>query len=215
MSTPIKGIIAIDGPAGSGKSTAARGLAQRLGYVHLDSGAIYRCITYAAIGHAIPLEEGGLIAEMAMRLKIEFMRGTDGKETVHVNGADRTLAIREEPVTRAVPLVARHPQVRDIVDAQLRAHGSEGGVVCDGRDIGISVFPHAHAKFFLEASLEARSNRTGQRPERLAERDRIDRERAVSPLRAAEDAIKVDTTRLTAADTLNILYERTLPLLPR
>ncbi|HVM90278.1 MAG TPA: (d)CMP kinase [Verrucomicrobiae bacterium] len=215
LATPIKGIIAIDGPAGSGKSTAARGLAERLGYMHLDSGAIYRCITFAVIGHDIPFEEEGRISDMASHLKIEFVGGNDGRMRIFQNGVDRTTDIRADAVTRAVPLVARQPRVRLVANGILRELGIDGGIVCDGRDIGSEVFPHAQVKFFLTASLAARAERTGKHPNFLEERDRIDRERAFSPLRKAEDAYELDTSRLNAAETLNILYDKALPLLPR
>jgi cytidylate kinase len=211
----MKGIVAIDGPAGSGKSTAARGLAERLGYIHLDSGALYRCVAYAVIGHEIQLDEHKRIGEMAARLRIEFLRDGSGKPQVFLNGLDRTVEIREETVTRTVPMVAQIREVRALVDEQLRGYAHEGGVVCDGRDIGTNVFPSAQAKFYLDADLEERARRCKQSEYALLERDRQDRERAHSPLKPAKDAIKVDTTKLSAVDTLNILYDKTLPLLSR
>ena len=215
MTARSNGIIAIDGPAGSGKSTAAQGLAMRLGYTHLNSGAIYRCITCATMDHVFPLDEGERIAEMASGLKIEFLRETDGRSRVIMNGLDLSFRITKTEVERKTPHVARNPEVRRVVDELLRGMVGDGGIVCDGRDIGTTVFPHAHAKFYLVADLEVRSQRYGKRPEMIADRDRQDRERSASPLRKAADAYELDTTRLSKEDVLNILYDKALPHLPR
>lgn len=215
MSQRTKGIIAIDGPAGSGKSTAARNLAARLGYLHLNSGDVYRAVTFAAIGYDIPLEDGGRIGEMASRLKMEFVHVGNNPTRLLLNGMDRTADIRTELVSRAVPIVAQHPEVRRIADDMLRELGANGGIVCDGRDIGSNVFPDAEVKFYLDADLSERARRCGQLEYRVQERDQKDRERAHSPLRQAPGAYRLDTTHLGPELVANILHDKAVPLLPR
>jgi cytidylate kinase len=211
-----RGIIAIDGPAGSGKSTAARGLAERFGFVHLDSGAIYRCITFTVIRHEIPFDDVKRIVAMAYGLAIEFQRDTNGDARVILNGIDRTQDIRTDRVDRKVAQVSAHAGVREVVNMLLHRLAHEGGVVCDGRDIGTHVFPEAHAKFYLDADIAERARRRGKTPESIARRDHDDQERACSPLERKPGVyIEIDTTGLSPAETLNKLHGHCEHLLPR
>lgn len=210
MSTAIP-VIAIDGPAASGKSSTARAVAERLGLVHIDSGALYR--TAAWLAPASGSLDGPTLAAILQQHDVVL----DREETslgVVVDGARVDAAIRGPAVTAAVSAVAALPEVRDWVNRLLRRSAAEwGGVVMDGRDIGTAVFPDARLKVFLTASPESRARRRllqhGQSTspsavaaaaEELADRDRQDSGRAVAPLRQAEDAMVLDTTELGFAD---------------
>ena len=212
-------VIAIDGPAASGKSSTAARVAQQLGWAHLDSGALYRALTLAAIDN---LGEGGRrkgeewpaqhVLDLAMRLPVRLVLiGTQFKP--EVAGADVEEVIRTERVTRYVSVLAAMPEVRTWVNTQQRraVEGSAGqGVVVDGRDIGTVVFPEAPLKIFLTATPHERARRRlfqrGQEVDQelvkregqaLAARDAADSNRRIAPLRAAEDAVLLDTTALT------------------
>lgn len=204
-------VIAIDGPSGSGKSTVARGVAARLGLEVLDTGAMYRSVTLAALEAGIDLADGAVLAELAARLAI-----TVGG-TVRIDGRDVTAEIRGPSVTSAVSTVAAHPEVRAVLVERQRAWVAErGGGVVEGRDIGTVVFPDAPVKVFLTASDEERARRrhrdeTAARrraevtrvAEELAERDRLDSSRAVSPLAVASDARVLDTTDRTVDEVVD------------
>jgi len=220
-------VIAIDGPAASGKSSTARAVARRLGWAHLDSGALYRAITLAALDNlGEKAGEGGTAGEgwsaqrivgLADGLPVRLVLVGDVFRP-EVAGVDVEEAIRSERVTRRVSEVAAIPEVRHWVnvqqrDAALRHHAGVAGVVVDGRDIGTVVFPDAPLKVFLTASPEERARRRlAQRGGRvdpselqreaaaLAARDQADSTRAVAPLRAAADAVMLDTTRLSLDD---------------
>jgi cytidylate kinase len=202
-------VIAIDGPAGSGKSTTAGAVAERLGLAHLDSGALYRAMTLAALDHDLPLD-GQRIVSLARSLPIRLAL-VDRRFRPEVAGADVSEAVRRPDVTARVSEVSALPAVRDEVNALLRAAAADHprGVVMDGRDIGTVVFPDARLKVFLTAAPEARARRRltqEGRPldpaaleaeaRRLRQRDRADARRAVAPLRAARDAVLLDTTEL-------------------
>jgi cytidylate kinase len=201
-------IIAIDGPAGAGKSTTARRVAERLGYVYVDTGAMYRAVTLAALEHGVDLTDAALEALMPT-LEVKLERQSDGLHTF-LNGKDVTMAIRTAEVTANVSAVSAMPSVRRALVAKQRALAGDVGVVMDGRDIGTVVFPHADVKIFLVASLDERVRRrladaaiTGTKVsetelrEQIAKRDTLDSTRADSPLTKAADAIEVDTTSLT------------------
>jgi cytidylate kinase len=200
-------LIAIDGPAGSGKSTVARAVASRLGLAYLDTGAMYRSVAWAALGHGVDLTDGDALARLANGLEIEL------GDRVVVDGVDATTEIRGPEVTAVVSAVSAHPAVRaEMVRRQRRwAEEGSGGVV-EGRDIGTVVFPHADLKVFLTASEEERARRR-QRDDRapdvdavaadLARRDTLDSNRAASPLRSAEDAVVIDTTARTVDDVVD------------
>ena len=190
-------IVAIDGPAGSGKSTVARALADRLGFRYLDTGAMYRALTWLARRDGVALEDGGALAEAAERHAVTFHEG----DRVEIDGADVTGAIREPDIDRLVPVVARHPEVRKVMRERQRALAGEGDVVIEGRDIGSVVVPEAEVKVFLQADPEVRvrrrrADRTGVEDERLAADLRRRDERDAVNTQPAPDAVRLDTTDL-------------------
>ena len=195
-------IIAIDGPSGAGKGTVARAIAAKLGYRHVDSGAMYRAVGWKALQEGVPLDDEARVAEMAARSRLMV---TDAAVTI--DGADVTKAIRTPQIDRAAAAVARLPGVRAVLVERQRAFGQGGGIVMEGRDIGTVVFPHADLKIYLDASPDERARRRAHDPahsggptvvaevERsLTARDESDRTRTASPLYAADDAVRVDTT---------------------
>jgi cytidylate kinase len=200
-------VIAIDGPAGSGKSSTARAVATRLGLAHLDSGALYRAVTLAALDHGTPLDGQRLVAlARALPVRLALVNDLFRPE---VAGVDVSAAVRRADVTGRVSTVAALPAVRDEVNAMLREAAARHphGVVVDGRDIGTVVFPDARLKIYLTASAAERATRRLSQEgretaagairveaERLAARDAADAGRAVAPLRPAADAVPLDTT---------------------
>lgn len=202
-------IIAIDGPAGSGKSTTARLVAKRLGFVFLDTGAMYRAVTLLALEWEIPLSDSKRLEEIAAALKIRFEDGSEGQR-VFADGRDITHEIRSERVTSAVSEVSAYPGVRKHMVALQQQIGSENNIVAEGRDTTSVVFPEATLKVYLNATLEERAKRrvldfekmgkaTGleQQVNDLKARDEYDSGREVSPLKRTSDSIVVDTTGLT------------------
>jgi len=198
-------VVAIDGPSGAGKSTAGRAVAERLGYVFLDTGAMYRALALAALREGIPLDDAGAVAALAARVRLDLQPGG----AVILDGQDVTSALRTQEVGAAASRVSVHPSVRRHMVARQREMGQAGGVVMDGRDIGTAVFPDADVKFYVDAHPRQRAMR---RHEELAqrglssdldtiereirERDHADSTRAESPLTRAPDAIPLDTTEL-------------------
>ena len=198
-------VIAIDGPSGAGKSTAGRIVAARLGYVFMDTGAMYRALALAALRTRTALDDGTALAALARDTRIDL--GADG--SVAVDGEDVTAAVRTREVSTAASQVSVHPAVRRVMVARQRELGRRGGVVMDGRDIGTAVFPDADLKFYVDADPARRAVR---RRKELAEagieadlpaiereiraRDQADSTRADSPLTRAADAIHVDTTSM-------------------
>ncbi|MFA5564475.1 MAG: (d)CMP kinase [Acidimicrobiia bacterium] len=199
-------VIAIDGPAGSGKSTVAKALAAKLGLSYLDTGAMYRAVTFAALRQGVDLMDPEAVAAVAHHMEL------DQANSVVVNGEDATEAIRSPEVTSQVSLVARNAAVRKELVARQRAWVAErGGGVLEGRDIGTVVFPDASAKIYLTASPEVRARRRSQElseadvtriAAEITERDKMDSERANDPLRQAEDALWFDTSDLTIEDVV-------------
>jgi cytidylate kinase len=210
--------IAIDGPAASGKSTIGGLLAERLGYVYLDTGVMYRAVTWAAIVRGIPIEDEARVSALAEQLKIDVVRPTvdDGRQyTVLADGQDITWEIRCPEVNQGVSPVSTYSGVRAALTAQQRRIGRRGHIVMVGRDIGTVVLPDADLKIYLDATVEERAGRRyrelvarGEPADFCAvlqsvrRRDEIDSNRALAPLRAAEDAVIVDTTNLDVDQVL-------------
>ena len=196
-------IIAIDGPSGAGKGTVARTIAERLGYRHVDTGAMYRAVAWKAGHEGVDLDDAATVAAIAERAEFRL-----GARTM-IDDHDVTQAIRTPEIDQAAAIVARHVPVRAALVARQRRLGAAGGVVMEGRDIGSVVFPNADVKVFLDASPDERARRRAGDPahassraavavgtiaEALEARDRTDRTRAVSPLAQAPGAVYVDTT---------------------
>jgi CMP/dCMP kinase len=201
-------IVAIDGPAGSGKSTVASTLARRLGFRYLDTGAMYRALTWIARRDGADLADGPALAELAVAHPVSF--GPDG--LVEMDGADVTTAIRDAEIDRLVPAVARHPQVREVMRARQRALAVVGDSVIEGRDIGSVVAPDADVKVFLLADEDERARRrTRDRPgvsaDTLAADLRRRDERDAVNTQPAADAVLLDTTLLTVEDVVERIAE--------
>ena len=206
-------IIAIDGPSGAGKGTIARAVAARLGYKHIDTGAMYRAVAWKALYDGVDLADEEAVAEVAARAGFEVAEGV-----VRIDGHDIAAAIRTPEIDTAAAAVARQPRVRDVLIARQRAMGDEGGIVMEGRDIGTVVFPEADVKIFLDASPEERARRRANDPAHasgrngtaihevasaLEQRDHSDRTRAASPLTQAEGALVIDTTGVSIDDVVD------------
>jgi cytidylate kinase len=202
-------VVAIDGPAGSGKTTTARMLAARLGFTYLDTGAMYRALTYFALRQGISPSDGLKLQEVAEHLKIEFEPG-ESQDRVVVNGEDVTTAIRTPEVTRHVSEASAHAGVRLVMVAKQKEFGRGGSIVAEGRDATTVVFPEADVKVFLTASVGARAERrrkdmkqlgvtttVDEQREDIQRRDDYDSTRAHSPLCKAVNAAVIDTSRLT------------------
>jgi len=212
MTENRKLVIAIDGPAGAGKSTIAARLARKFGYVNLESGAMYRALALKAIERDIGFDDETALLDLAQRSKIELLPRLDGNRVL-LDGRDVSIRIRERDVTEAASKVSVHPRVREWMVARQRELGAKGGVVMEGRDIGTKVFPDAEVKIFLEADpavrverrMKQRETAPDQAPKiaaELLERDHRDSTRATSPLVPAEDAVIVDSTHLTIDDVV-------------
>lgn len=202
-------VIAIDGPAASGKSTTAKLVARRLGYLHIDTGAMYRAITFRVLEEGIALEDVKSIKSVAERSKVRLER-IDHANRVLLDGRDVTKEIRSREVTRAVSMISSYQPVRDVLVREQRRIAKDGGVVLEGRDIGTVVLPKADLKIFMVASAGERATRRKKELEQsgtivdrhvleqeILERDRKDTMRATSPLQKAADAIELDTSLLT------------------
>jgi len=210
-------IIAIDGPAGAGKSTIASRLARKLGYVNLESGAMYRALALKAIENDISFDDETALDALAHKSQIK-LEPTLGGNRVRLDGRDVTLRLRETDVSEAASRVSVHPSVREWMVARQRELGAKGGVVMEGRDIGTKVFPEADVKVFLDADPVIREQRrmlqqhardasAESMAAELRERDRRDRTRANSPLKAAPDAVVLDSTRLSEDEVLKAVEE--------
>jgi cytidylate kinase len=210
--SPRKLIIAIDGPAGSGKSTIASRLARRLNYVSLESGAMYRALALKAIERDISFDEEAALMKLAQNSRIQLEPVLGGNRTL-LDGRDVSARIRERDVTEGASRISVHPQVREWMVARQQEMGAAGGVVMEGRDIGTKVFPNADLKIFLDADPAVREQRRMKQQKFKAEavadvaaelrgRDQRDRTRAASPLVPAPDAVVIDSTSLSEDEVL-------------
>src|ERR1700691_1487714 len=225
LPSPRKLIIAIDGPAGVGKSTIASRVARKLGYVNLESGAMYRALALRAIEWDASFDDEAALLKQALESSITLDRSIGGHRVL-VNGKDVSGRIRDRDVTEAASRVSVHPKVREWMVARQREMGLGGGVVMEGRDIGTQVFPHADLKIFLDADPVIREQRRMAQQKikgevaasvaaDLRERDHRDRTRAASPLVAAEDAVVIDSTSLSEAEVLAKVEELAASLLKK
>lgn len=210
-------IIAIDGPSGAGKGTIARAIARRLGFHHVDTGAMYRALAWKALHESIDLANEAAVSALAERAQFDVI---DGR--VRVDGHDVAVLIRTPEMDAAASIVARQAAVRRVLVDRQRALAALGGIVMEGRDIGTVVFPAADVKIYLDASPEERARRRATDPAHasgkgtaalqdvataLAERDRLDSTRATAPLKMAEDAVMIDTTALSIDDAVEQVME--------
>ncbi|MER2122460.1 MAG: (d)CMP kinase [Exiguobacterium indicum] len=211
--------IALDGPAGAGKSTIAKQLAARLDYVYIDTGAMYRAVTLAALEQSLDLNDGEVLGELMKSLDIRLTPGENGQR-VFIGDREVTDAIRSIEITNNVSFVARQKEVRAALVTAQRKLAERGGIVMDGRDIGTVVLPDAELKVFLTATVEERAARRHREniargmdsdiailQEEIALRDKRDSEREVSPLRQADDALYLDTTEMTIDEVVVRLME--------
>ncbi|UFT97641.1 (d)CMP kinase [Radiobacillus kanasensis] len=207
--------IAIDGPAAAGKSTVAKQVAKHLSYIYIDTGAMYRAITYKALQHNLDLEDEQSVYELLLQTEINLVQ-SEGGQIVLIDRQGVTDEIRNQDVTNSVSIVAKHALVRQEMVARQQALAAQRGVVMDGRDIGTHVIPDAEVKVFLVASVEERAIRRHQEnvkkgfpselrrlKEEIAARDKLDSEREVSPLIKAKDAVEIDTTSLSIQEVVD------------
>jgi cytidylate kinase len=216
-------IIAIDGPAGAGKSTVAKHLARHFGFLNLETGAMYRAFALKALQTGVDLDDSSALEQLAARTAIA-LEPAEGGNRVLLDGVDVTGRIRDADVTQGASRVSVHPPIRNWMVHMQRALGKNARVVMEGRDIGTVVFPHADLKFFLDASPEARSQRRYEQvspsngtaaaqvqasiAKELRERDERDRNRAESPLRPAADAILIDSTSMSLEQVLLFIEDQ-------
>lgn len=212
-------IVAIDGPAGAGKSTVARELARRLGYQLVDTGAMYRTVAFESLRADIDLKDEEAVAEVAENLKFEF-RFVDGENVTFCNGEALQDEIRTAEVSRASSIISAHPKVRQVLVRQQRRVGRGRSSVLEGRDIGTVVFPDAEVKVFITASSKVRARRRVEQMEEQGEeadfeevlsemvaRDKRDSEREIAPLVKAEDALEIDSSDRDVDDILDELQD--------
>ncbi|MFN0155784.1 MAG: (d)CMP kinase [Gaiella sp.] len=200
-------IVAIDGPAGAGKSSVARALAVRLGFRYLDTGAMYRALAWLALERGVALDDGVGLAELAAREPVTFVEGDGG---VFIAGHDVTQEIRRTEIDASVPTVARHPEVREVMRGRQRELANGGDSVIEGRDIGVIVVPGAQVKVWLVADPAVRARRRhaerdGEDAESLAGELRRRDERDAANTHRADDAVEVDTTSLSIEEVVDVI----------
>ena len=213
-------IIAVDGPAGAGKSTVARILAKRLGFLYIDTGAMYRALTLKVLENGLSINDVAGINALAKQVKIKLHNNADGSLSVMLDGRDVSLDIRQARITKFVSDIAKIKEVRQVLVKLQRDLGKRGDCVLDGRDIGTVVFPDAQKKFFIDASNDVRVERrfkelkglgqdvaVNEVAKDLSNRDKIDSTRQASPLRRAEDAYYIDTTDLAIEQVVEEMLE--------
>jgi pantoate ligase/cytidylate kinase len=214
-------IVAIDGPAGAGKSTVTRAFAKRLGLIYLDTGAMYRALTWWVLRQGADPSDAAAVAPLLVDLDLQLRSGSGGEQQVRINGHDVTAAIRSPEVTAQVSRVAAHGCVRQALTAQQQAMGRKGGLVAEGRDIGTAVFPDAELKVFLTATVAERARRRaldleqqgfavpplGELEAQITERDHLDSSREVAPLRQADDAVELVTDGLAIEAVIQALVD--------
>jgi CMP/dCMP kinase len=211
--------IAIDGPAASGKSTTAREVAQHLGYIYIDTGAMYRAVTLKALEEEISVRDINKVAQLAEKVKIEFGKNNQ-KTIIYLDGKDVSDDIRAPRIDQQISPVAANPEVRKVMVKKQQEMGRHGGVILDGRDIGTVVFPKAELKIYMLASVEVRALRRKREMEQkgleidldkiendIRYRDRQDMGRSHGPLKKAEDALEIDTTRLTIEQQVDLILK--------
>jgi cytidylate kinase len=201
-------IVAIDGPAGAGKSSVARALATRLGFRYLDTGAMYRALTWLALHEGVPLDDGPALEALAVANPVVFVDGG----LVEIAGEDVTVRIREPEIDAAVPVVARHPEVREVMRGRQRELGRSGDSVIEGRDIGVVVVPEAEVKIWLVAdpgvrALRRHAEREGLEADELAAELRRRDERDAANTHRAADAVEVDTTAMTLDQVIDRIVD--------
>ncbi|MBN1621934.1 MAG: (d)CMP kinase [Endomicrobiales bacterium] len=216
-------IIAIDGPAGAGKSTVSKLVAKKMGYLYIDSGAMYRAIAWKSIKKKLDLNDNGKIVEMANKTDIVLKPGKSGNSanSVFVDGEDITHQIRTEDVSQGASKVSKISEIRKILQEKQRSLGKDGGAVMEGRDIGTVVFPNADYKFYLDASNDERAMRRYKElkakgenvslesiKEEIVKRDERDKNRQADPLKKAKDAIFIDGTELTIEETADAILNK-------
>lgn len=213
-------IIAIDGPAGAGKSTVAKKLAKALGFLYLDTGALYRALTLKAIEKKFDPKDEARLIEMTRDTIIDIKNNPDGSIKIFLDGRDVTATIRQPWITKLVSDIAKIAGVREVMLGLQRRLGTQNNSVLDGRDIGTVVFPQAEKKFYIDADFKERARRRFKELTELGEnisledvevdlhnRDTIDSSRKTAPLKKADDAIYVDTTKMTVEEVVNKILQ--------